>query len=89
MYPLYHRLNDYISEIKAVNCHSHHERDDFFVGLDLEKILGKSYVQWSGVEFDNDAESRTYYLGKVRYKSFFRSLQNALMKLYGPKPDFL
>ncbi|MCL2684051.1 MAG: amidohydrolase [Synergistaceae bacterium] len=83
MYPLYHRLHDYISDIKAVNCHSHHEQDNFFVGLNLERILGKSYVQWSGVEFGDDAESRARYLGYVRYKSFFRSLQNALMKLYG------
>ena len=83
MYPLYHRLNDFISGIKAVNCHSHHEQDNFFVGLNLEKILRKSYVQWSGVEFDDDAESRARYLEKVRYKSFFRSLQNALTRLYG------
>lgn len=83
MYPIYHQIHDFVSNLTAINCHSHHERDAFFRDLGLDALLKQSYVSWCGYEPGGTVGSRNAYLDKVRYKSYFRSLESALMAVYG------
>ena len=79
----YQELYDLILATPTINTHSHHIRDERFVGFDLDQVLRTSYVDWCKVQFDDSKESKAAYLDKVKYKSFFRYLQKSLMKIYG------
>ena len=65
-----------------MNTHSHHREDAFFQTIDLDAILKTSYVDWCGVPFGPSPESRSAYLEKVRYKSYFVWLQKGLQAIY-------
>ena len=76
-------LKDYIQNHQVINTHSHHLPDNHFRDYTLDNLLRRSYVDWCGVKFDNTGSSRSAYLEKVRYKSYFVWLQKSLNELYG------
>ena len=67
---------------QIINTHCHHMPDDFFTHMNLDKILQKCYIFWSGEIFGDNRESRKKYLEKVRFKSYFKWLEKSLMDLY-------
>ncbi len=79
---IFNELHSYMDSINVINTHSHHPEDEFFLDIDLEKILKTSYAEWCGVSFDSTAEKRENYLNRVRYNSYFRWLEKALQKIY-------
>ena len=81
---MYNEIYELAAEIKAINTHSHHLEDCKFQNFDLNKLLGETYINgfWGGVEFGTSEESREKYFNKVRFKSYFKSLQKALKDIY-------
>ena len=76
-------LMNYISDHKIRNTHSHHLPEQAMVDFDLDKLINNTYLQWQQVTPGTTAESRTAYLEKTRYKSYFVWLQKAIGELYG------
>ena len=76
-------LMSYISDHKIRNTHSHHLPEQAMVDFDLDKLINNTYLQWQQVTPGTTAESRTAYLEKTRYKSYFDWLQKAIGELYG------
>lgn len=76
-------LMSYISDHKIRNTHSHHLPEQAMVDFDLDKLINNTYLQWQQVTPGTTAESRTAYLEKTRYKSYFVWLQKAIGELYG------
>ncbi len=74
MNPYYHRLEDEVGGLTAVNCHTHHSADSTFQNIDLNEIFNRSYVGWSKEAPSKNKANRERYLDLVRYKSYFRSL---------------
>lgn len=62
---------NYISDHKIRNTHSHHLPEQAMVDFDLDKLINNMYLQWQQVTPGTTAESRTAYLEKTRYKSYF------------------
>ena len=75
-------LMSYISDHKIRNTHSHHLPEQAMVDFDLDKLINNTYLQWQQVTPGTTAESRTAYLEKTRYKSYFVWLQKAIGELY-------
>ena len=75
-------IEEKIHGIRAINTHSHHQRDDFFADMSLEKLLENSYVSWCGLSPGEDSASRQAYLDRVRHKSYFVYLMKAVKRLY-------
>lgn len=84
---MFDQIYEFVSSVKVLNTHSHHYSNDFFVDMNLDKLLRDSYIDWCGVEFDDTHESKENYLSKVRYNSYFVYLQAALKKLYNIDED--
>ena len=53
------------------------------MGFNLDMLLGNSYLQWQQTTPRTTMESRTAYLEKMRYRSYFICLQKAVGELYG------
>ena len=51
-----------------------------FVGLDLERVLKDSYLNWFGI--DVNKSNKREYLEKMKYKSHFIYLTRALQDIY-------
>ena len=79
---IFSELYDFIEGTSVINTHSHHLRGEEFAEYSLDKLLEKSYVSWCGVTFDKTKESRLHFLQKVRNRSYFVWLQDALHKLH-------
>lgn len=79
---MYSKIYEMVTATKAISTHSHHKADDFFRDFNLDKLLRESYIAWCGEDFDDSKESKRIYLERVRYKSYFVSLQTAVKKLY-------
>lgn len=69
-------LMDYISDHKIRNTHSHHLPEQAMMDFDLDKLIGTSYLQWQQITPGTTVGSRTAYLEKTRYKSYFIWLQH-------------
>jgi hypothetical protein len=54
-----------------------------FAGFDLGHLLDQTYVAWNGIHFGSTGSSRSDYLDKVRFQSYFVWLQKGLQELYG------
>lgn len=76
-------LMNYISAHKILNTHSHHLPEQAMTDFNLNKLIGNSYLQWQQVTPGTTAESRSVFLEKMRYRSFFVWLQKAIQELYG------
>ena len=76
-------LMNYISVHKILNTHSHHLPEQAMTDFNLNKLIGSSYLQWQQVTPGTTAESRSVFLEKMRYRSFFVWLQKAIQELYG------
>ena len=76
-------LMSYISDHKIWNTHSHHLPEQAMQDFNLDKLIGHTYLQWQQITPGTTAESRSAYLEKVRYKSYFVWLQKAIGELYG------
>lgn len=76
-------LISYMQDHQVISTHSHHLPDDAFRGFSLDILLKRSYVDWCGVQFDSTKASRSAYLDKVRFKSYYIWLQKSLKELYG------
>ena len=76
-------LMNYISAHKILNTHSHHLPEQAMTDFNLNKLIGSSYLQWQQVTPGTTAESRSVFLEKMRYRSFFVWLQKAIQELYG------
>ena len=76
-------LMNYISAHKILNTHSHHLPEQTMTDFNLNKLIGSSYLQWQQVTPGTTAESRSVFLEKMRYRSFFVWLQKAIQELYG------
>jgi uncharacterized protein len=74
----YGELADFMDLMPVFNTHCHHRLDQ----ADLDQILVTSYVNWCGVTFDATDESKSKYLAKVRFNSYFIWLEKALQALY-------
>lgn len=66
-----------------INAHSHHLPEQAMMGFNLDMLLGNSYLQWQQTTPRTTMESRTAYLEKMRYRSYFIWLQKAVGELYG------
>ena len=73
----------YISEHQIRNTHSHHLPEQTMRDFNLDKLINNAYLQWQDITPGTTAESRTAYLEKMRYKSYFIWLQKAIGELYG------
>ena len=80
-------LHRIIDGMEVISTHSHHLKDTEFAGFDLDRLLRRTYVGWSGVTFDDTITSKQRYLDKVRYKSYFVWLHRAIKALYGISED--
>jgi len=78
----YTQLKEKIVNTNSINTHSHHLGDAFFKKFDLDTLLARSYVDWCGVKFSEDYDSRKNYIDKVKFKSYFVYLQKAIKKIY-------
>ena len=76
-------LMNYISAHKILNTHSHHLPEQAMTDFNLNKLIGSSYLQWQQVTPGTTVESRSVFLEKMRYRSFFVWLQKAIQELYG------
>ena len=76
-------LMGYISDHKIRNTHSHHLPEQAALDFNLDKLINNTYLQWMQITPGSTAESRSAYLEKVRYKSFFAWLQKSVQELYG------
>ena len=76
-------LMGYISDHKIRNTHSHHLPEQAALDFNLDKLINNTYLQWMQITPGSTAESRSAYLEKVRYKSFFIWLQKSVQELYG------
>ena len=76
-------LMGYISDHKIRNTHSHHLPEQATLDFNLDKLINNTYLQWMQITPGSTAESRSAYLEKVRYKSFFAWLQKSVQELYG------
>ena len=76
-------LMGYMQGHQVISTHSHHLPDDAFKDFTLDTLLKRSYVDWCGVQFDGTKASRSAYLHKVGFKSYFVWLQISLKELYG------
>ena len=70
-------LMNYISDHKIINTHSHHLPEQMMTDFSLDKLLGNSYLQWQQTTPGTTAESRTAYLEKMQYRSYFIWLQKS------------
>ena len=75
-------LMHYFSNHKIINTHSHHLPEQELMDFNLDKLLNHSYLQWQKISPGTTAESRTAYLEKIQYQSYFIWLQKALTELY-------
>jgi predicted TIM-barrel fold metal-dependent hydrolase len=79
---LYQELYQRTAGHSLINTHSHHLPEAEFASYDLDILLRNSYVNWCGVSFDSTPESRSHFLERVRYQSYFVWLQKSLQELY-------
>src|SRR4030042_2782343 len=84
---IYEKINELAANTKAIDTHSHHFEDAFFIDFNIDKLLTNTYIHWSGVSFDSSKESRQNYIDKVRFKSYYRWLQKALKEIYKINKD--
>lgn len=78
----FNELISYMESSPIINTHSHHREDAFFPNLNLDMLLKTSYIEWCGETFGDKPETRSRYLEKVRYNSYFIWLEKALQQLY-------
>jgi len=78
-------LHKATSTIPVVNTHCHHQESDFFKGMHLRRFLERSYVSWVAPvpEPESEAPLEKEWFERVRYNSYFLSLQKGLRTLYG------
>ena len=79
---LYQELRTFLDSLPIFSTHEHHQEDEFFADLSLDKIFLNSYVGWCNVPFDGTSDSRANFLSKVRHNSYFVWLEKGLQKLY-------
>lgn len=86
---LYSQIYEIAANTKAINTHSHHLEDYKFLNFNLENLLNETYINsfWGGVNFDSSKQSRENFINKVRFKSYFKSLQKAIKQIYGIQED--
>ena len=84
---IYEKINELAANTKAINTHSHHLEDAFFIDFNIDKLLTNTYINWSGVSFDSSQEARQNYIDKVRFKSYYRWLQKVLKVIYKINED--
>jgi len=84
---IYNKIKELVANTKAINTHSHHFEDTFFIDFNIDKLLVNTYINWSGVSFDSSKESRQNYIDKVSFKSYYKWLQKALKEIYKISED--
>jgi uncharacterized protein len=84
---IYKKINELAANTKTINTHSHHLEDNFFREFNLDKLLVNTYIDWSGVKFNNSKKSRENYINKVKFKSYYIWLQKALKEIYKLNED--
>ena len=77
---LYQELRTFLDSLPIFSTHEHHQEDEFFADLSLDKIFLNSYVGWCNVPFDGTSDSRANFLSKVRHNSYFVWLEKGLQK---------
>ncbi|TFG62734.1 MAG: hypothetical protein E4H36_07310 [Spirochaetales bacterium] len=78
----YRQIRNFVDTLPIFSTHEHHQQDEFFTDLSLDKILLNSYVAWCNVPFGDTEKSRAEYLAKVRLNSYFVWLEKSLRELY-------
>jgi predicted TIM-barrel fold metal-dependent hydrolase len=78
----FEEIRSHILDHGIVNTHAHHLSDSETAGLNLAKILERSYVSWCGQAVPSSAAGADRWIEKVGNRSFYRSLTRALQKLY-------
>ncbi|HZK39736.1 MAG TPA: amidohydrolase family protein [Clostridia bacterium] len=75
---------DYLRSLQVISSHNHHLSDELYDGLDLNRILQSSYINWAAAPPNiKDAAAVDEYLNRCRCNSFVRWLCQALEQLYG------
>ena len=69
---------------KIISSHSHHLPDEDHRGLSLQGVLEHSYVSWCtpSIPDGSKREEVEKWLNAVRTRSYFVSLEKALMRIY-------
>jgi len=83
--PLLDTLHQAAGAIPVINTHCHHQESDFFKGMHLRRLLERSYVSWTAPVPEPESETplEKEWFDRVRYNSYFLSLQKGLQALYG------
>ncbi len=75
-------LLEYSHTKPVINTHAHHQKDAFFGKFNLSRLLRSSYVHWIGGSFEDDHESLSQYVQRMRFNSYFVWLERSLQRLY-------
>ncbi|MBI9104529.1 MAG: amidohydrolase family protein [Spirochaetales bacterium] len=87
-YDVQNHIKDYIDGFDAVSDHDHHLDDSFFNSPpNLDKILGNSYLAWTGFSWGESPRSREEFLGHVSYNSYFTWLEKGIQKVHNWDQD--
>src|SRR5512140_2125549 len=73
----------YVLGSPKISTHCHQLPAQALAGFDLEALLRNSYVNWTGISWDDTPESRVRMIERVRFNSFFIWLQKSLQRLHG------
>ncbi len=77
-------LMEFLYTQPIINSHSHHMPDSDHCGLNLQRVMSCSYVNWCGAKIptERDREKMTQWLSAVRTRSYFVCMERALKELY-------
>ncbi len=79
---LYEYCLAYSERRPVINTHCHILPEPEFEHFDLEKLLRNSYLNWCGVDWENNLASRQNLFEKVRLRSAFTWLEKSLQSIY-------
>ncbi|MHB9133535.1 MAG: amidohydrolase family protein [Armatimonadota bacterium] len=81
MTPAQQHLTDYLADLPIVSAHEHHKDEDWYDGLDLDRVLLNSYVGWIN-PYKGPITDRQQFLDTVRHNAYFIWLERGLQAVY-------
>ncbi len=79
----YTKLFDHIRQCPIISSHNHHFRDEHYQGMNLDKLLESTYVNWAArPPKSTDIQGWQNYLLKNKTNSFLRWSLPALEEIY-------
>lgn len=72
-----------LGAMPVTSSHCHHGSPEQHAGMNLDKLLGSSYVGWCGPQPGNAGEERERFIDQVGSNTYFVWLSRSLAELYG------